>query len=106
MLNSLILFCDESVIREINHYNICSFMQDACPEIVTTLLLYCLTEKRKIQVALDTICRLRQMDPELLMAESLPLLLVKHLLNDLSTDVMQSALTFINDYTKGVCTWV
>ncbi|CAG9534937.1 unnamed protein product [Cercopithifilaria johnstoni] len=82
-----------------------SFMREACPEIVTSLLLDCMAEKQKVQIALDTIARLRQIEPEILMEESLPLLLIKHLLNDLSTQVMQNALNFISVYTKGGCNW-
>uniref|UniRef100_A0A915PRR5 Serine/threonine-protein kinase ATR n=1 Tax=Setaria digitata TaxID=48799 RepID=A0A915PRR5_9BILA len=82
-----------------------SFMQDASPEIVTSLLLDCLTEREKVQVTLDTIVRIRRMQPEILMEESLPLLLVKHLLKDLSTEIMQNALNFISIYTKGGCNW-
>lgn len=83
-----------------------SFMRDACPEIVTCLLLDCMAEKQKVQIALDTIARLRLTQPEILMEECLPLLLVKHLLNDLSTQVMQNALNFVSVYTKGGCNWV
>lgn len=83
-----------------------SFMKDACPEIVTSLLLDCMAEKQKVQIALDTIARLRRIQPEILMEECLPLLLVKHLLNDLSTQVMQNALNFISVYTNGGCNWV
>uniref|UniRef100_A0AAF5Q436 Serine/threonine-protein kinase ATR n=8 Tax=Wuchereria bancrofti TaxID=6293 RepID=A0AAF5Q436_WUCBA len=82
-----------------------SFMGDACPEIVTSLLLDCMAEKEKVQMALDTIARLRRVQPEILMEESLPLLLVKHLFKDLSIQVMQNALNFISFYTKGGCNW-
>lgn len=81
-------------------------MRDACPEIVTSLLLDCMVEKQKVQMALDTIARLRRIQPEILMEESLPLLLVKHLSKNLSTQVMQNALNFISVYTKGGCNWV
>ncbi|KAL4003694.1 FAT domain family protein [Acanthocheilonema viteae] len=82
-----------------------SFMRDACPEIVTSLLLDCIAEREKVQIALDTIARLRRIQPEILMEESLPLLLIKHLLNNLSTQIMQNALNFISIYTKGSCNW-
>ncbi|VDN03079.1 unnamed protein product [Thelazia callipaeda] len=81
------------------------FMHDACPEIVTSLLLDCITEKQKIQAVLNNIVRIRRMDRELLMEECLPFLLVKHLVKDLSTEIMQNALNFISFYTKGGCNW-
>lgn len=81
-------------------------MRDACPEVVTYLLLDCITEKEKVQMTLDTLARLRRILPEILIEESLPLLLVKHLLKDLSAQVMQNALNFISVYTKGGCNWV
>ncbi|VDK77235.1 unnamed protein product, partial [Litomosoides sigmodontis] len=97
-----------NVIVEIFHFSrddIESFMRDACPEIVTSLLLDCIAEKQKVQIALDTVARLRRIQPEILMEECLPLLLVKHLFNDLSTQVMQNALNFISVYTNGGCNW-
>ncbi|VDK68004.1 unnamed protein product [Onchocerca ochengi] len=82
-----------------------SFMRDACPEFVTSLLLDCMAKRQKVQMALDIIVRIRRIQPEILMEESLPLLLVKHLLKDLSTEIMQDALNFIGVYTKGGCNW-
>ncbi|VDK29395.1 unnamed protein product [Gongylonema pulchrum] len=82
------------------------FMRIACAEIVTTLLLYCTTEKPQITLALDAIIQLCESDHESVMGEALPLLLAKQLIDDLSTEMMQRALEFIGEYSNGVCIWV
>lgn len=106
MMNTTFNFCISFKWNTSGSNNFYRFLYDACGDLVPSMVLDRSLDPRNVRAALDAILEIRQMQPEALMSEILPSLLVKHVQYNLPTDAIRKALSFISDYTHGTCTWV